>query len=148
MKINKSRFLTRIWNIPEKQIVYEGEYTTIHHCDGVKYGAMFSTIAGGLVLLEKAAIKSTIFSDKIIPMQCTGICDKNNRLIYEGDIVQEPKHEKNNSTYFFAPSIIVHEHNAFVRTEINGSVIDNIPTKNLEIIGNIYEDPILLKNNI
>lgn len=72
------------------------------------------------------------------PMQCTGLKDKNGKLIYEGDIVKD----------LIIPEIfyIVKWFNSGFHLEstISGSFL-KFGTRQ-EIIGNIYENPELLKD--
>ena len=87
----------------------------------------------------------TILPDKIL--QCTGLKDKNGKLIYEGDIV----------TYDWLTSIskiwrtdgkhIVEWHNGFtVIGNIAGYDVEHGKARNVEVIGNIYENPELLED--
>lgn len=88
------------------------------------------------------------------PQQCTGLKDKNGKLIYEGDIVSvkveiqdffgEDEYYSNN----YKGEII------FEKGEIAIDVIDTTKhpillyyhAKDCEVIGNIYENPELLKD--
>ena len=92
-----------------------------------------------------------IFSDdRVIFMQCTGLKDKNGKLIYEGDIA---KFKDNITTNGSKTHIAVIEHNetfnAFMyRVECMGLfTVNKIQNENfdVEIIGNIYENPELLE---
>lgn len=78
-----------------------------------------------------------------IPMQCTGLKDKNGKLIYEGDIVEViPDKEY----------AVIKWNNESVRFDIrikNSTSIYRFTTfcgDELEVIGNIYENPELLNS--
>lgn len=72
--------------------------------------------------------------------QCTGLRDKNGKLIYEGDIVRV-----DSKVYYIDPlTLVVGFHNgAFM---VGDRFIDN-NSKFMEIIGNIHENPELLEGN-
>lgn len=76
--------------------------------------------------------------------RCTGIKDKNGKLIYEGDIVQSK---------FNGLGRILRDHAAFVvvwknRVCLHGCIKTSIPlnTEDIEVIGNINETPELLSD--
>lgn len=75
--------------------------------------------------------------------RCTGVEDKNGKLIYEGDIVQSK---------FNGLGRIVYHHSAFVvvwknKVSIHGCKITSIPldTENIEVIHNIHNNLELLE---
>lgn len=90
----------------------------------------------------------------IVLMQCTGLKDKNGKLIYEGDIVsvkikvQDSFYEDEYYFENYKGEII------FEKGEIAIDVIDTTKhpislyynTKDCEVIGNIYENPELLED--
>ena len=79
-----------------------------------------------------------------ILMQCTGLKDKNGKLIFEGDVIR----------YYFdddSEDFIVkysEKDLAFITETLDGKYQNNfidydiIPTKEYEIIGNIFENPL------
>ena len=80
-------------------------------------------------------------SENIVLMQFTGLYDKNGKEIYEGDIVKN---------YAFIDKVIIEK--GFVTT--SRSIEDKFKCKQplvvhieLEVIGNIYQNPELLKGD-
>jgi len=76
------------------------------------------------------------FEDCVLE-QCTGLKDKNGRLIYEGDIIRI--NNRKYEIYFFesfAQFILINLQTTTL-THLNS---DTAPIHNIEIIGNIYED--------
>ncbi len=86
--------------------------------------------------------------EHLIPMQYTGLKDKNGKEIYEGDIL---RHKYLNDRLIDVDEVKFIEwgkHCYITRFE-NGGVctsIDQITCRDCEIIGNIYENPELLIN--
>lgn len=83
-------------------------------------------------------------------MQCIGRKDKNNNLIFEGDIIEYIDPEGDNETIIDVvywggdyPAFDLQNHevecNAFAYLSNNGW--------HIEVVGNIYENPELLENN-
>ena len=75
------------------------------------------------------------FSDCII-MQCTGLKDKNGKLIYEGDIVKD-----DHGAWHYV-KWVYDSWQLFPCTQNNYTI--GIVDDEIEVIGNIYENPELL----
>ena len=75
-------------------------------------------------------------------MQCTGLKDKNNKEIYEGDILLDRNNKK--------PYKVIFKNGSF-RAEFEGDFEEysfdliDVVAQGCEIIGNIYENPELIK---
>ena len=72
--------------------------------------------------------------NNLVPLQFTGLLDKNGKEIYEGDIVKATM-----VGGFFADLEVTFENGEFVPKYVDGY-------SELEVIGNIYENPELLNN--
>ena len=75
-------------------------------------------------------------------MQYTGLNDKNGKEIYEGDVVRIPEGYGGDSHYKEANGIVKYEGAGFWVESYNWS---DYSWHELEIIGNIYENPELLQ---
>ena len=94
--------------------------------------------------------------ESIAPMQYTGLNDKNGKEIYEGDLISRLRHEEESNW----GSKLVHKPEYTIRVVFNegcfcdadtgqplGNILKSIVTHKIEyeVIGNIYENPELIK---
>lgn len=140
--MKNDRFKFRVWNKKNSEYVPEGEMCDVHcllHRDGtLDCGIAYDDgYAGGIdwVKTEDAIIE-----------QCTGLKDKNGKLIYEGDVVKQVF--KDGSSMYrevYYDSVMcrwylrrcspgLHSTRQYLFWDFNSSAADK-----LEIIGNIHE---------
>ena len=82
-----------------------------------------------------------------ILMQCTGLKDKNGKLIYEGDIITYDWLTPIGKVWRTDGKRIVEWNDGFgVIGNIAGYDVENGRKRNVEVIGNIYENKELLEN--
>lgn len=88
----------------------------------------------------------------IILMQCTGIKNKNGKLIYEGDVLKIEYYDYGTK---YRIGIVEWEDDGFCVTYYNAkdtkvsgcSLVDIVNGNKQEVVGNIYENPELLEIN-
>ena len=124
----QNRFMFRAWNKEAKTMHYSAEET---------YNGIF-----GNPKIEHTSFSGLLNDNQYIIMQCTGLKDKTGKLIYEGDVVLFGSNPDD---------IAVIEWNKdeckFVVDEIFDNAISDFSNwfgEDLEIIGNIYENPDLI----
>lgn len=120
------RFKFRAWHKEAREMV---EVESV-------YPYQDESTQGGEIFIEGFEC-SFYFPEECELMQCTGLKDKNGKLIYEGDIVKDD-HE--------ALHFVKWCYNGFQLEPLfeNGYTI-GIVDDEIEVIGNIYENPKLLQ---
>ena len=96
-------------------------------------------------VFENKILEYTNFGYKLIAKnQCTGLKDKNGKLIYEGDVVYK-KGSKNWKNEKLLSKVIWSSNSAaFMISDENGLHQMPMNSNNIEILGNIYETPELI----
>lgn len=140
----EDRFRVRGWSIYDSGYYYDIQNMLFGEEDNM---TLLGAISKGLV-------------SEIIPEQCTGLKDKNGKLIYEGDIIKvtPPENwsvfeEYRNSEILGKGVVVIKQGCAFVKkNDIDDkekeyyfllySVIEDADAK---VIGNIHENPELLE---
>ena len=90
----------------------------------------------------KGNIDESIFKDRFDIMQYTGLKDKNSVEVYEGDIIDNGEDTR--------PRVIHHGYGSNITTGLDTDPTlynEYLRSEDIEIIGNIYENPELLKGN-
>lgn len=131
-----NRFKFRVWNkatqcfIPEKEIFICGN--------------------GELVLIDEALNRTWVKDNpNYVVSLCSGLHDKNNKLVYEGDVVI---YKGNLKVVVFDEINLCHcllwvkHYNPQWKSSTSGLKYDKVTkTKKLEVISNIYENADLLE---
>lgn len=129
----------RAWNTEKKIMCYDNEDDGATFWDG-SYGSDVGLINSRLDLPD--CIRKYEY------MQYIGVPDKNRKEIYEWDIVKQFADctESGKSLYFFYVIEWSEEYCAFVGREIHSGETYLMPDiKDIEVVGNIYENSDLLK---
>lgn len=133
------RFRFRVWNTRTKKLREVAQITL----DARQHGRT-SEIGN----METCHL---VYQPHLVLEQCTGLKDKNGRLIYEGDIVRLTRRKDNilqKRGSCFQIRYLTHRFCGFGYGVNNRSVdmcLTERKTKCLEVIGNIHENPELLE---
>jgi uncharacterized phage protein (TIGR01671 family) len=130
----------RAWDITNKKMVYEA--------NDLRDGYLIKIDLDGYI--DATYKQICLDSDDIILMQYTGLTDKNGKEIYEGDIVSVYGNEEGDADTMIVSwndKELIYEllnHNGTKQNLYLYEVLDDDNNKTI-IIGNIYENPELLK---
>jgi uncharacterized phage protein (TIGR01671 family) len=143
----------KVWHKPEKKM---------HHYLKAKFGkATNITLEGKFKDVDQITTK-TVPNDELEIMQFTGLLDKNGNEVYEGDIVEvrhigpkDPIHLGFTDKVYRVQVVWYDFSFSFERRRDDGSVMSRsnglefestyYKKNEIEIVGNIYETPELLK---
>lgn len=149
----QDRFLTRYYDTVTQQIIKLN--TIINTCENGKNIEFYGICISGEGQISQVDLDKNEYRFKRI--QCTGLKDKNGKLIYEGDVVQTTFDDNsktifyviwNNENALFNGKIIKKgETNAFcINEDYLYYLLANGIDEKTEVIGNIYENPELLED--
>lgn len=118
------------------------------------YGSLLVWADGECTILEKSDSSNAMWKREINPDtvgQFTGLCDKNGIEIYESDIVKTKEYGIDIANGVYCSNVVGYD--TFIITWNNGGfILENnkrcfrlCKDSHLEVIGNIYDNPELLK---
>ena len=139
----------RVWDKPRKQFINSKEFYGDDYSEKSELGEAFLDFNGKLKIARYPigngdnsadSVFSEMESDNYTIQQYTGIQDSNKKYIYDGDIVI---YTINKKTYM---SVVMWENFGWVTRDYpEGSTIPLTTGIEYTIIGNIFENPELLK---
>lgn len=124
------RFRFRAWDNREEKYIYDAQdqYDDKVEC----FGNMFDT-----------------YGDRYVVEQCTGLKDKNDKLIYEGDVVEIIDRENSSTLDRIYPMLFNEKVAKFGYKHHDGQFFyhSNNDDYSYEVIGNIHENPEMIDEN-
>lgn len=139
------RFRFRVWNKKEKYMIYNAEAAY----DGNNYAIPKHQIEPKANNdLHIHCFSEYIYNpEEYETEQCTGLKDKNGKLIYEGDILYKKGTKNHKGEKMYSEVIWDQMYAEFNISDDNGMHRMPSNSNNIEIIGNIYENPELLQGD-
>ena len=101
---------------------------------------MFACIEYHLGLHKEGAKSSLERLNDVVLMQYSGLCDKNEKEIYEGDIVRDYRKYVDTMKLW-----VCRFNNGSYNFWNRGQQMSDVDTTQFEILGNIYENPELIR---
>lgn len=94
-------------------------------------------------------LDTALKNENLIPMQCTGLKDKNNKLIYEGDIVAEISSGMICIIEWHKPTCALMAHVRRMDELVTlDELVNDFGDCPCQVIGNIYENPELIESEV
>lgn len=142
--------------------ILEKEDKVMYEVDALGYSSYdpFAEGKSRLIMIPSGIYNSFAYNKQCLydsekfsePMQCTGLKDKNGKLIYEGDIVKRTKFKNGNISIgkvIYCEDearykILISDNDKYSYKDYTKIVNLYDVAYHLEIIGNIYENPELL----
>lgn len=136
----QDRFKFRVWHKKRQKM-----YDVLHlHTATWENGGEWVT-AKGFNIITQQDIHIQIESKDGILMQCTGLKDKQGKLIYEGDIIYKKGSKNYKNEKMYSRVCWDSMYAQFNISDENGMHQMPSNSNNIEIVGNIYNNPELLE---
>ena len=153
----ESRFKFRAWNFKENKYYQQNEKGMFKLGGELPNGTPVGVLCG-----VEDLTNNRNYGKNFVVEQCTGLKDKNGKLIYEGDIIKvtSPKNwnifdEYSNSEILGKGVVVTKPGCAFIKkNDIDGeekkyyfALYSVVEDADVEVIGNIHENPELLEED-